>query len=248
MESMVDCLMDFAGAKRAIRPALRVNRQRPCGAPFGSTSFPQQRAYAWKTIKPFSTPPLAKSQSAAAFAKKNNIGYGGASLAALVTPLDGTQATALRTQKALEAGLRKIVAKSKLFGTVRGSGAMLLLTMNSKYFPFNHRSKLGNLLEMAMAHLIFVRCGVFVFLMRFLHRISSTDADVAEILHRLEQGLRGVTPFTVYRYALSRILSPRFPHLSALLAWGVHQVDLAPQVGDRVWDREQETFHEGGAQ
>jgi hypothetical protein len=92
MESMVDCLMDFAGAKRAIRPALRVNRQRPCGAPFGSTSFPQQRAYAWKTIKPFSTPPLAKSQSAAAFAKKNNIGYGGASLAALVTPLDGTQA------------------------------------------------------------------------------------------------------------------------------------------------------------
>lgn len=160
----------------------------------------------------------------------------------------GRRKTALRSQKALEAGLRKIVAKSKLFGTVRGSGAMLLLTMNSRYFPFDHRSKLGNLLEMAMAHLIFVRCGVFVFLMRFLHRISSTDADVEEILHRLEQGLRGISPFTVYRYALSRILSPKLPRLSALLAWGVDKIDLAPQVGDQAWHRAQETLNERGAQ
>ncbi|NVE00059.1 aminotransferase class III-fold pyridoxal phosphate-dependent enzyme [Massilia sp. BJB1822] len=156
------------------------------------------------------------------------------------------RAAALRTQQALQRGLEQIAASSKLFGGVRGRGALLLLTMNPKYFPFDHRSKLGNLLEMAMSHLIFVRCGVFVFLLRFLHRVSSSEADVQEILHRLEQGLRGVTPFMLYRYALSRILSPKLPRLAALLSRGVRKVDLAPQMGDRAWQRSQEAVKEGG--
>ncbi len=158
------------------------------------------------------------------------------------------RAAALRTQQALEEGLQRIVAGSKMFGGVRGRGALLLLTMNHKYFPFDHRSKLGNLLEMAMSHLIFVRCGVFVFLLRFLHRVSSSDADVQEILRRLEQGLRGVTPFMLYRYALSRIFSSKAPRLAALLARGVRKVDLAPQVGDGAWQRAQQALNDGGAQ
>jgi len=89
MDSLLDCLLDFAARNGPpARPsgpqatplwgALRVHK---LSTPAGS---------AWKTIKPFSTPPLAKSQSAAAFTRNFDIGYGGASLAALVTPLDGT--------------------------------------------------------------------------------------------------------------------------------------------------------------
>ena len=64
-----------------LRGALRVNR------------FPTPAGCAWKNASRFSTPPLAKKSTAAAFTRKNDIGYGGASLAALVTPLDGTQAS-----------------------------------------------------------------------------------------------------------------------------------------------------------
>jgi hypothetical protein len=67
MESMVDCLLDSAGAERA------------SGPPFGSTVDALQGAlrvnklstaagFAWKIALRFSTPPLAKSQSSAVFA------------------------------------------------------------------------------------------------------------------------------------------------------------------------------------
>lgn len=159
--------------------------------------------------------------------------------------------SALRSQQALEAGLQKLVADPKLcrlLGGVCGQGAMLRLTLNPKYFPFDHRSKPGNLLEMAMSHLVFVRCGVFVFLLRFLHRVCSTEADVQEILRRLEQGLRGVTPFMLYRYALSRVLSRRLPRLAGLLAHGVHTVDLAPRLQACAWQSDQKALAEGGPQ
>lgn len=120
----------------------------------------------------------------------------------------------LDTQSEIEKGLRQIVASSKLFSGVAGRGALLLLVMNRRYFPFHHRSKLGNLLEMAMSHLIFIRCGVFVFLLRVLHRTATDRSDVRELISRLEEGLEGITPRMVYRHALSRILSGRFPRLA----------------------------------
>lgn len=133
----------------------------------------------------------------------------------------------LLRRQTIEQGLREIVASSKLLGQVRGHGSLLLLTMNARYFPFHHRSKLGNMLEMAISHLIFIRCGVFIFLLRFLHRVSTTDSDVQEILRRLRVGLSAVTPFMVYRYALSRVLSSKMPRLASLLAVGTANVDAA---------------------
>lgn len=124
----------------------------------------------------------------------------------------------LDTQEEIERGLQEIVANSKLFSGVSGQGALLLLVMNKRYFPFHHRSKLGNLLEMAMSHLIFTRCGVFVFLLRVLHRTAADGVDARDLIGRLRDGLTDVTPAMVYRHALSRILSTRFPRLAGLVA------------------------------
>ena len=128
------------------------------------------------------------------------------------------QAALVRNQRIIEEGLRALVASNKLFSSVAGRGGLLLLVMNKKYFPFHHRSKPGNLLEMAMSHLIFVRCGVFCFLLRFLHRVVTDERDAREVISRLQRGLAGVKPFMVYRYALSRILSPKLPRLASLIA------------------------------
>jgi acetylornithine/succinyldiaminopimelate/putrescine aminotransferase len=131
----------------------------------------------------------------------------------------------LNNQRAIEKGLKEIVASSRVFSSIRGQGALLLLVMNKKYFPFHHRSKLGNLLEMAMSHLIFVRCGVFVFLLRFLHRVSTDESDAQELILRLKQGIADITPFMVYRYTLSRILFQKFPRFALWIEGGVAKVD-----------------------
>jgi acetylornithine/succinyldiaminopimelate/putrescine aminotransferase len=146
---------------------------------------------------------------------------------------DARRAESLKNQRLIESGLRELAAASPLFGGVRGRGTLLVLLMNPRYFPFHHRSKLGNLLEMALAHLIFQRCGVFVFLLRFLHRVDSDERDVQEILRRLTHGLSGVTPFMLYRYALSRIFSQKLPRLARLFAG-----KLDHPVGERAETQE----------
>jgi acetylornithine/succinyldiaminopimelate/putrescine aminotransferase len=123
----------------------------------------------------------------------------------------------LNNQIAIEKGLKEIVDNSRVFSNIRGQGTLLVLVMNKKYFPFHHRSKLGNLLEMAMSHLIYVRCDVFVFLLRFLHRVSTDESDVQELIIRLKRGIADITPFMVYKYALSRILFQKFPKLASLI-------------------------------
>jgi acetylornithine/succinyldiaminopimelate/putrescine aminotransferase len=127
------------------------------------------------------------------------------------------RAACKQNQLTIECGLREIALKSKLFSEVRGRGTLQLLVMNHRYFPFHHRSKIGNLLEMAMSHLIFERCGVFVFLLRFLHRVRTDDRDARELLQRLNEGLADVTPLMVYRYAVSRILSAKLPRLALMI-------------------------------
>lgn len=123
----------------------------------------------------------------------------------------------VRNQRVIEDGLREIVAGSRVFSHVRGRGGLLLPVMNRRYFPFPHRSKPGNLLEMSLSHLIFARCGVFVFLLRFLQRVSTSDEDAQELVRRLAHGIEGITPFMVYRYAASRILSQKLPRAAAVL-------------------------------
>ncbi len=125
---------------------------------------------------------------------------------------------AIAAQRLIEEALRKLVAESAVFEAVGGRGALLRLVLDHKYFPFHHRSKLGNMLEMATAHLIFQRCGVFVFLLRFLHRVSTTEQDARELAVRLDSGMRGIRPRHVYRYALSRIVSRSSPKLAGLIA------------------------------
>jgi acetylornithine/succinyldiaminopimelate/putrescine aminotransferase len=113
---------------------------------------------------------------------------------------------ALAAQRILEAGIRRVAAESKIFGSVDGQGAMLRLRLNRRYFPFDHRSQPGVLFEMAAAQLVFERSGIFVFLLRFLHRTATTEEDAREVVRRLEVGMLGVRPRHMYRYMFSRML------------------------------------------
>ncbi|UED88028.1 aminotransferase class III-fold pyridoxal phosphate-dependent enzyme [Streptomyces profundus] len=113
---------------------------------------------------------------------------------------------AMAAQRVLEDGIRRFAAASRIFGTVDGQGAMLRLRLRRGYFPFDHRSKFGVLLEMAAAQLIFERSGIFVFLLRFLHRTVTTEEDAREVVRRLEVGMRDVRPRQMYRFMASRML------------------------------------------
>lgn len=149
---------------------------------------------------------------------RNNLAANVACHAIRQSSAQARRSESLKNQQLVEAELRQLAAESPLFSGVRGRGTLLVLIMNQKYFPFHHRSKPGNLLEMSLAHLILERCGVFVFLLRFLHRVDSDEADVRELLARLRAGLAGISPWMVYRYALSRILSQKAPRLAAVVA------------------------------
>ncbi|MEV1082859.1 aminotransferase class III-fold pyridoxal phosphate-dependent enzyme [Streptomyces sp. NPDC050211] len=117
----------------------------------------------------------------------------------------------------LVAGLNTAFRTSKVFGDVAGSGAHLRLTMNQRYFPFHHRSKIGNLLEMTLSDLIYRRCRVFLPALRIMHRVTADPAELAELGSRLAAGTRGITPAMVYRYAFGRAFAPALPRVGALL-------------------------------
>ncbi|WP_405792626.1 aminotransferase class III-fold pyridoxal phosphate-dependent enzyme [Streptomyces sp. NBC_01506] len=112
---------------------------------------------------------------------------------------------AVAAQHILEEGVRRLAEGSPLFGKVEGKGAMLRLRLDDRYFPFG-RSKFGVLLEMAAAQMVFERSGIFVFMLRFLHRTMTTEEDAREVVRRLEAGMHGVRPRHLYRFMASRML------------------------------------------
>jgi acetylornithine/succinyldiaminopimelate/putrescine aminotransferase len=140
-------------------------------------------------------------------------------------------ATLIRNRRVIEKGLREVVSNSKVLTDVRGCGSLLRLQLNAKYFPFRDRSAMKVLLEMALSHLIFVRAGIFVFLLRFLHRVFTTDTDALDLVQRLSRALHGITPWMLYRYTLSRILAQRLPRLALLLGPGI---TVVPAPNDEV--------------
>ncbi|MFE1876002.1 hypothetical protein ACFW9N_34960 [Streptomyces sp. NPDC059496] len=85
---------------------------------------------------------------------------------------------------------------------------MLRLRLNEAYFPFG-RSRFGVLREMAAAQLVFERSGTFVFMLRFLHRIMTTEEDAREVVHRLEVGMRGVRARHLCRFMRAGCWRPR---------------------------------------
>jgi acetylornithine/succinyldiaminopimelate/putrescine aminotransferase len=146
---------------------------------------------------------------------------------------DGSLGTLAKHRQAIENGLSEIVSNSKIFADIRGCGSLLRLRINPRYFPFRHHSALKVVLEMAISHLIFVRGGVFVFLLRLLHRVFTTDTDVQELVLRLKQAIEGVTPWMVYRYAVSRMLVQRLPRLASILERGMPKVAAQENQGGR---------------
>ncbi|MGQ0776091.1 MAG: aminotransferase class III-fold pyridoxal phosphate-dependent enzyme [Pseudonocardiales bacterium] len=106
---------------------------------------------------------------------------------------------------------------SKVFGDVVGSSAHLRLTMNKRYFPFPHGSKLGTLLALALSDLVYRRCHIYLPLLAIRHRVAADPADLTELAVRLAAGTRGITPLMVYRYAFGSVLGTKLPRLSRLL-------------------------------
>ena len=87
----MDFLMDSASRNGPLaRPSGQ--QETPLRGALRANNFPTPTGFRLENEKAvFHTAPV-KRQSAAAFTRKISYGYGGASLAALVTPLDGTQA------------------------------------------------------------------------------------------------------------------------------------------------------------
>lgn len=107
--------------------------------------------------------------------------------------------------------------RSKVFGEVRGSSALLLLTMNERFLRLSRRSKLSGLFEMMLSDLIYRRCHVFMLALRIAHRVAADPADLAELARRLEVGTKKITPLMVYRYTLASTLASKRPLLARLL-------------------------------
>lgn len=106
---------------------------------------------------------------------------------------------------------------SRVFGPVAGAEAHLRLTINRRWFPFHHRSKIGNLLEMTLSDLVFRRAHVFLPALRIMHRVAAEEADLVELAERIRVGTKSITPLMVYRYAFGRALAMRFPAVGGFL-------------------------------
>ena len=84
----------FRYAERASSPPLRVHRQTPLRGALRVNNLPTPTGFAWKTLARFPHRPCQRFISSSVFIEIRSYGtYGGASLAALATPLDGTQAS-----------------------------------------------------------------------------------------------------------------------------------------------------------
>src|SRR5208283_1403998 len=91
IERLLDCLMDFAVAKRAFSPPFGSTVNAPSGRPPG----PQPSntcGLCLENADAFPTPHRPKVYQQQYLFEISSYGHGGASLAALATPLDGTQA------------------------------------------------------------------------------------------------------------------------------------------------------------
>ncbi|MFF5212805.1 aminotransferase class III-fold pyridoxal phosphate-dependent enzyme [Streptosporangium sp. NPDC000396] len=117
------------------------------------------------------------------------------------------QAERERSQALLNEGLAEIAAQSKLFDFAAGRGSHMRLMLRRRWFPFNRRSQLGQLLEAALSAMIMRDCGVLVLQLRFFPRIFSREEDVRAIVARLKSGTRGYTPLSVYRFAAWQVLT-----------------------------------------
>ncbi|MGH4010794.1 MAG: aminotransferase class III-fold pyridoxal phosphate-dependent enzyme [Pseudonocardiaceae bacterium] len=106
---------------------------------------------------------------------------------------------------------------SKVFGEVRGSSALLLLTMNERLLQLSRRSKLSGLFELMLSDLIYRRCHVLMLALRIAPQVVVDPADLTELARRLEVGTKKITPLMVYRYALASTLASKRPLLARLL-------------------------------
>ena len=121
---------------------------------------------------------------------------------------DGDRLAQIRDgQQILETGLRNLAPRSKVIGEVIGEGSLLRLTLNPRRFPFSRRSRIGQLLETALSGLLLDRADVFVPALRFLHRIVADPDEMNQIVSRLDETLASITPGTVYRRAVTALLS-----------------------------------------
>jgi acetylornithine/succinyldiaminopimelate/putrescine aminotransferase len=110
-----------------------------------------------------------------------------------------------RLCQTLRDGLAQVAKGSPLFDGVAGEGTLLRLLPRRRWFPFNSRSSVGRIVELAVSELILERCGVLVAQLRFFPSIAGDAADVAQAMNLLAKGTKELTPVGVYRHSLTRL-------------------------------------------
>jgi acetylornithine/succinyldiaminopimelate/putrescine aminotransferase len=118
----------------------------------------------------------------------------------VVSALDNREA-----QQVLGEGVARVVRRSSLFEAAAGTGSHLRLVPSRRWFPGDPRSVRGQLIEASIQDLIMRRCRVLLAQQRFFPPLFADVGEVREAMSRLDNGLRGVTPATVYLNAIRRI-------------------------------------------
>lgn len=117
----------------------------------------------------------------------------------------------------LAVSLNNTFRGSKVFGEVKGSSALLLLTINERFLRLCRRSKLSGLFELMLSDLIYRRCHVLMLALRIAPQVVADPADLTELARRFEVGTKKITPLMVYRYTLASTLAFKRPLLARLV-------------------------------
>jgi len=115
---------------------------------------------------------------------------------------------------ALRTTLDRIANSSRLFSMSRGERGHVRLMLNSRYFPFERKSLMGQLLESGLSSLLLEACHVNLSQLRFFMAALPDPQDVTEACRRLELTTRNLTPFMLYRYVFAQFalaaIAPRW--------------------------------------
>jgi acetylornithine/succinyldiaminopimelate/putrescine aminotransferase len=115
------------------------------------------------------------------------------------------QSLRIRERTTLSAGLSSIAPKSRLYSSVSGSGALLRLTLNRRYFPCKPNSVFEELIDTSLEELIIDRCGVLLGRGRFFPAVFPEEGHAVRLVAALQAGIPEISVLSVYWNLVSKL-------------------------------------------
>jgi acetylornithine/succinyldiaminopimelate/putrescine aminotransferase len=116
------------------------------------------------------------------------------------------QSLRIKERTTLSAGLSSIVRRSRLYSSVSGSGALLRLSLNRRYFPCQPNSVFEELIDTSLEELIIDRCGVLLGRGRFFPAVFPEEGHAERVLSALQGGIADISVVSVYWNLVSKLV------------------------------------------